>query len=137
MKRWLLWGMVGIGSIAMVISAIAFAHLLDLDSLTRLVWGICIGLLYGIFAAQFLYPHSTLRQGTRYQYVLAKIRAWIDRRLPRDVLRVTVINTDTGATLFSSTHMDIILQLKMDQAGMTYPCPGHILVQFTTEYLTP
>lgn len=78
---------------------------------------------------------------TRKQKILAKIRAWIDRQLPRDVLRVTVyrINpadpNDTIAILYSITHPEQILKCKM-RGGPDAYTEGALLITFTTEHLS-
>lgn len=79
---------------------------------------------------------------TRQQRLLAKIRAWIDRRLPRDVLRITVygvIQNDEGRTvvktLVSVTHMEAILQCKYGSGSTAYQFDD-VMITLSTEHLS-
>lgn len=79
---------------------------------------------------------------TRKQKILAKIRAWIDRQLPRDVLRITIHAIDSDSNrrlhvpLFSSTHMETILRCKMGSGMEALHFKGELLVTFSTEHLS-
>lgn len=76
---------------------------------------------------------------TYKQKILAKIRAWIDRRLPRDVLVISIHGIkDSGAMtapLFHITHMEGILICKT-QGSTVHHFKGELVVQMHTEHLS-
>lgn len=76
---------------------------------------------------------------TRYLHLLAKLRAWIDRRLPRDVLVISIhgIKEDGSMTapLLYMTHMEGILTCKM-QGSVIHHYKGELVVQYHTEHLS-
>lgn len=79
---------------------------------------------------------------TRKQKLLAKIRAWIDRQLPRDVLRITIHALDSDSErrlnvpLFSATHMETILRCKMGSGMEAFHFKGELVITFSTEHLS-
>lgn len=76
---------------------------------------------------------------TRKQKILAAIRAWIDRRLPRDVLVISIHGIkDNGAMtapLWHITHMEGILICKM-QGSVVHHYNGELVVHMHTEHLS-
>ena len=82
-------------------------------------------------------PTATeLVQMTYQQKILAKIRAWIDRRLPRDLLVVTFVDVENGNVLFTANHMELILRIKMDD-NVYQRFDRKMDVRFHTEHLSP
>lgn len=70
------------------------------------------------------------------QKLLARIRAWIDRRLPRDLMVVQFIDPATGDVEFSASHMDIILKIKMGEH--VYKRFDKVMdIRFHIEHLSP
>lgn len=82
---------------------------------------------------------------TRKQRYLAKLRAWIDRQLPRDVLRITIYGLpehedDTTKLLLNIAHPHQILACKMsgeNDGEQTYTYRGNLMITFRVEHLTP
>lgn len=79
---------------------------------------------------------------TRKQRYLAKLRAWIDQQLPRDVLRITIYSIpdkedDTVKLLLDTTHSEQILFCKMSESDQAYSFTGRLMVNFHTEHLSP
>lgn len=89
--------------------------------------------------------HQLSRVGaplTYKQRYLAKLRAWIDRQLPRDVLRITIYSIpegpeDTVAILLDTTHPEAILNCKMRESNNAFTFKGRVMVSFHTEHLSP
>lgn len=81
---------------------------------------------------------------TRKQKFLAKIRAWIDTQLPRDVLAITIQEIEKGSnpmdtprvlTLFDINHMEQILRCKYSDGPETLFLSGDLMITFRTEHL--
>lgn len=75
---------------------------------------------------------------TRKQRLLAKVRAWIDQRLPRDVLRISVYDVSPNgpkAPLLSITHFEGILRCKYSEDAQSFKY-GDVLIVLHTEHLS-
>lgn len=71
----------------------------------------------------------------RLNNLLYRIRAWIDNRVPRDVL-VIEIRDGTGKPMLRITHLDMLMSVKMGTGFASVTgLPAGAGVHFTTEHL--